>query len=327
MVNSEPNEKQPVNPLLSIVWRIIRNVVVRVIIFALLSFFFGLSIGFILPEAIPKPFGLPLSAMAVISVMIGIGAIVFKPSWLISSKHMRIWAPLSFFLGAFISLFLFRTIIHNILVLLWIIAAMTMGVFGISVIASVLFDILYSIIKPIKVGRPALTAEEIQRERASIRQYRIMFLFIVISFLLLIFVNISFWPVLPPWYYFLPIEPEYAAFFCPFCPFSYAKQIGMYPGLIIIGMLFGLTCAFLLSFAALGYHLERGNPIVIRKRDFLLDVSVFCSISTSILLLLSPAVEAYLHGGLELSYICILCFLYYTIKRYPWIIQELKSRE
>ncbi|MGC9104447.1 MAG: hypothetical protein ACP5JF_06630 [Candidatus Methanodesulfokora sp.] len=50
----------------------------------------------------------------------------------------------------------------------------------------------------------------------------------------------------------------------------------MYPGLVIIGMLSGLTYAFLFSFAILGYHLERGNPIVIRKRDFLLDASFFC---------------------------------------------------
>ncbi|MGC9104445.1 MAG: hypothetical protein ACP5JF_06620 [Candidatus Methanodesulfokora sp.] len=104
-MDSEPNEKQSINPLLSIVWRIIWNVVVRVAILALLLFFFGLSIGFILLETIPKPFGGFLGVMAVIPVMIGIGIIVLKPSWLLRSKRMRIWAPLSFFFGAFISLF------------------------------------------------------------------------------------------------------------------------------------------------------------------------------------------------------------------------------
>ncbi|MGC9104446.1 MAG: hypothetical protein ACP5JF_06625 [Candidatus Methanodesulfokora sp.] len=79
-----------------------------------------------------------------------------------------------------------------------------MEVFGIGIIVSILFDILYSVIKPIKVSRPALTAKEMRRERASIRQYRIIFLFTVIFFLLLMFVYISFLPVLPPKCYFSP---------------------------------------------------------------------------------------------------------------------------
>jgi len=309
-VDNEPSEKQLISSLLSsVVWNTI-----RVIIFVLLLVFFMLPIFFIL-FPFPETFSGPLKGLLMgIAIVAGVGAIVFEPSWLISSKHMRIWAPLSFFLGAFISFSLLRSSFPHFslhttidaLMLLWIIAGMTMEVFGIGIIAFILFDILYPAIKPIKVSKPALTVEEMQKERASIRQYRIMSLFTVILFLFLMFISV-FLPPTPP--------PE-----SPFAPREHAQQTSIYPIFVVLGILFGLFLTFFFSFAALNYHLKRGNPIVIRKRDFLLDASVFCSISVSSFLL-SPFAEKYLHTDLLLP--CFFCILYYTIKRYPWIIQVL----
>jgi len=153
--------------------------------------------------------------------------------------------------------------------------------------------------------------------RTSIRQYKVMALLATASFLLFIFVNILFLPVIPSMELPLPFPSEYAASLCTFCPFSYAKQIGVYPGLAIIGILLGLFLASFLSCVDLLYHIEEGKPKILTGKGVILDIIFFCFLSASSLVLKHFLKEINLHEkALDLEIICIFIFSYYIIKRF-----------
>ncbi|TDA42226.1 MAG: hypothetical protein DSO07_00455 [Thermoproteota archaeon] len=113
---------------------------------------------------------------------------------------------------------------------------------------------------------------------------------------------------------------------------------------IIVGTIFGLFIAFYLSYENLKFHLEKENPIVLKKRDVLLDIIFFSSILICLhaVIFFSIEVERILQNSLpagrydilkhlselrngivliiSLSYVLItFCYLYW---RCPHLLEE-----
>jgi hypothetical protein len=267
---------------------------------------------------LPELLGLhePLSFLAVnitiLSIIAGTAAIVFGLFRRFHPKFMKAWSVISLILGTYISFSFFVGKIRDPIGLLLFFTAETVAIFGAGVIISVLSDLLHLAIKPFKASMPTANGM-----RTSIRQYKVMALLATASFLLFIFVNILFLPVIPPMELPLPFPSEYVVFLYPFCPFSYAKQIGVYPGLAIIGILFGLFLVSFLSCVDLLYHMEEGKPKILTRKGVILDTIFFCFLSAGSLVLKHFLKEINLHEkALDLEIVCIFIFLCYIIKRF-----------
>jgi hypothetical protein len=291
----------------------------------LFSFFvLGFSIGLVtenfIRDVIQRPLGLFLVTIEAIAVATGTYVIVFGVSEVLFSKFMKVWSVISLILGTYVFSFSVR-IIRDPIGLLLCFTSVTMGIFGVGAIASVLSGFLLSAIKPIKM-RAGNTLE-----RASRKQYEIILFLEITSFLLLVFTIISFLPTIVSSLKYSILE--YMAFLCPFCPFDYAKQIGVYPGLAIIGILSGLLSAFECLRGNIHYHLERGKPIVLTRRDFLLDIAFFCSSGASLLVLAfffmerNRPVDAYC---LVSIYFLFTTYYISKIRKYPWILAKAQKK-
>jgi hypothetical protein len=297
---------------------------VRAIIWLILFSVLGIFIAFFTGDFIQGPPGLFLGIIATIAVAVGTGVIIFGISELFYSRFMKIWAIISLILGTYISFSFSVRIIHDPIGLLVCFTSVIMGIFGGGVIASILPKLLLSAIEPIKMKASNAL------EKASRKQYGIILLLEIISFLLFAFTLISFSPIIE---FSLKKEYsilEYMAFLCPFCPFSYAQQIGVYPGLAMIGILFGLFIAFELLRENIYYHLERGKPIVLTRRDFLSDIAFFCSSYASLMVLMFFFTERNrIEDVLCLGGIYVLFLIYYIskIRKYPWILAKAQRKQ